>query len=297
MSNVGDYIKQKRKEKNITIQEVCNKTAIRIQSVHLLEAGAFDSLPSFVHAHGFLEQYCKAVGLDFYNEVKPLFDQECQKSTFGKTAEELAIEQEDAAEAGHKSFLQKFIILTIILLLALAGVFIYNINKHKFVTVSAVTAPVFSQNYSIVDAEATAVVNSPSIVISDDNTGKDTETLAVLVPSMPAPPPAAEPAVTPAASAPLRKAVLTFTDECWVKLKSDNGSVEDFIAGRGNEKTVYFSNYFGIDIGNSSAISVKYLDKTFSGFGDYRKPLKNLYFVVDGDGIMTLRNTVPEMLR
>ena len=141
MSNVGDYIKQKREEKKISVKQICDKTAIRMQHINLLEAGEFDSLPSYIHAHGFLEQYCKAIGLDFQNEVKPLFDQECQKATFGKTPEEVAMEQAEAKDAGKKARNATLIVIIVLLLLALAGFFVYtSLYQHNAVHISERTA-------------------------------------------------------------------------------------------------------------------------------------------------------------
>ncbi len=319
MSNMGDYIKQKREEKKITIKYICNKTAIREQYVNMLEAGEFDSLPSYVHAHGFLEQYCKVVGLDFPNEVKPLFDQECKKATFGKTPEEIAMEQAAVEEAGKRPPYGIFAAVFAVIFLALVGLFIYNSVYKRYAGTPAVSTippaatpiePPVSTPAATPEPAAGVVLpdNGSRAAATDNYTDNGTRTPVTATPpaaSVVTPPaPVVTPATTSAPQQPAadnatvrRRAVLTFTDNCWVNFISDNGDKGDFIAEPGQEKVVYFSNYFSIDIGNASAISVNYRDRAFSGLGSYRQPVKGVYFVVDDNGTMTMQRTPPAAVR
>ena len=308
MSYMGDYIKQKREEKKITVQYICDKTAIREQYINTLEAGEFDLLPSYVHAHGFLEQYCKVVGLDFYNEVKPLFDKECQKNTFGKTPEEIAIEQVVIEEASKKSPYMMFIVVVAgLLLAALAAFFFYNyMYKHSKDTSEVLYIPPIAvpSEPDIADLlpetvpVADAAADTLSIAV-DNSSGNNAGTFAPSVTPVvvtPAPDNATL-MVTVADNDTRRRAVLTFTDNCWVNFKSDSGTTEDFIADPGQIKVIYFSNYFSVDIGNASAISVSYQGRIFSGLGSYRQPMRNVYFVVDDNGTMELQRTPPTAAR
>lgn len=298
MSNVGDYIKHKREEKNVTIKQICDKTAIRMQFINLLEVGNFDALPSYVHAHGFLEQYCKVLGLDFYGEVKPLFDQECQKATFGKTPEEIALEQAELENASKKTLYMKISAILAFSLVIVTGFLFYSfIYTPKVADGLSAKGAVIHNN-----ADTGVNNNNDGVQAAGDDLGNNAgmsagqeDTFQIL----PSPLTYQDTASQPPSlnNADKRKVVLTFTDQCWVYFKSDTGITEEFTAVRGNEKVIYFSNHFSIDIGNASAISVAYLDKTFSGFGNSGQALKNLYFVVDRDGTMTQQRTPPPPAR
>ena len=91
--------------------------------------------------------------------------------------------------------------------------------------------------------------------------------------------------------------VLAFTDTCWINFRPDNGPSEEFTATPNFEKVIYFTNYFRLDIGNAWALSVKYRDKTFSGLGGRGQVINNLYFVVDGNDVMTQQRTPPATVR
>ena len=300
MSNIGDFIKRKREEKKLTVKQICDKTAIRAQYINLLEAGEFDSLPSYVHAHGFLEQYCKVVGLDFYNEVKPLFEQECNKSTFGKTPEEIAMEQAEMEEAGKRTRFVTLASVILVLLLVSAGLLTYSSLRQRY----ALSAFNESQPKVVLPVDL-AASNEAGDKIGDDIPvaidGNIADDIDIPIESLPveqlsAAEDTSSDLLLPQATQNVsvrRSAELTFTDDCWVKLTYDNGAVEDFMAIPGMRKSINFSKYFSMDIGNAWAVSVKYRDKLFSGFGGRDRPVKNLYFVVDDNEVMVQQRTPP----
>lgn len=64
MESLGDYLKQARKKKGLSLEKIASQT--RIQEYHLqaLEAEDFANLPAKVFAKGFVRSYAKALGLD-----------------------------------------------------------------------------------------------------------------------------------------------------------------------------------------------------------------------------------------
>ncbi len=66
----GYYLKAIRVEKGISLDEVSEKTRIRIAHLLLIEKEDLDSLPSEVFVKGFLRAYAKAVGIDGVEVVR-----------------------------------------------------------------------------------------------------------------------------------------------------------------------------------------------------------------------------------
>jgi len=64
MESIGDFFKQVRETKGLTIDEVASKTRIRSDFVRALEEGNFAKLPDQVFARGFVRSYARSLGLD-----------------------------------------------------------------------------------------------------------------------------------------------------------------------------------------------------------------------------------------
>lgn len=64
MDSIGDFFKQVRETKGLTVDEVASKTRIRADFVKALEEGNFAKLPDQVFARGFVRSYARSLGLD-----------------------------------------------------------------------------------------------------------------------------------------------------------------------------------------------------------------------------------------
>ncbi len=64
MESVGEFFRQVRETKGLTIDEVAAKTRIRTDFVKALEDGNFAKLPDQVFARGFVRSYARSLGLD-----------------------------------------------------------------------------------------------------------------------------------------------------------------------------------------------------------------------------------------
>lgn len=61
--HLGEYLKQKRTEKNFSLEKLSQKTKISINILKSLEANDFDHLPSAAYIKGFVTSYVKVLGL------------------------------------------------------------------------------------------------------------------------------------------------------------------------------------------------------------------------------------------
>lgn len=64
IKGLGDTLKQKRKERNLSLKEVENATSIRMNYLQAIEDGNFHQLISPVYAQGFIRQYATYLGED-----------------------------------------------------------------------------------------------------------------------------------------------------------------------------------------------------------------------------------------
>lgn len=64
MKEIGEQLKQKRKEMNLSLKEVENATSIRMSYLQALEEGEVDKLISPIYAQGFFKQYAIFLGVD-----------------------------------------------------------------------------------------------------------------------------------------------------------------------------------------------------------------------------------------
>lgn len=62
--HIGDFLKKKRLERNISLKEVENATSIRISYLQAIEGGELNKLISPIYAQGFVRQYATFLGLD-----------------------------------------------------------------------------------------------------------------------------------------------------------------------------------------------------------------------------------------
>lgn len=60
---LGDYLKQKRTDKNYSLEKLSQKTKISINILKSLEANDFEHLPSAAYIKGFVSSYVKVLGL------------------------------------------------------------------------------------------------------------------------------------------------------------------------------------------------------------------------------------------
>jgi cytoskeletal protein RodZ len=285
VSKLGSLLRSKREKLGLNIQDIAKTTAIRIQWLEMLEAGKFDEMPSYVHVHGFVSQYTKAVGLDFEAEVKPLLDEECPKGSFGQDEEALAQEAEkEAATAKSSRNLLIMASIAIILVLAIVGYMSTRQVKEDTATqtrpepVPITELPVTYDPVVLIDqlnANGNSTVSSATDNVTIPETIVDNAT---------------EETPAPVTSF---NALLTYTDACWTYLESDLGETADFSARAGDRRVIAFDKYFRMDVGNAAAVSVTVNGEDLNNFGNQGQVVRNVYISVD-NGTVKVARTQPQ---
>lgn len=64
MKEFGDFLKEARERRQLTLQQVQDQTKVRLRHLQSIEEGDFEGLPGEVYLRGFLRSYAVAVGLN-----------------------------------------------------------------------------------------------------------------------------------------------------------------------------------------------------------------------------------------
>ena len=295
MSKLAELLKKRREELKKTPAEVSADTKIRVQFIESIDNGDFKSMPSYLHAYGFVKKYAEYLGFS-YDEIKELFESECPKDTTAQT-DGSKVELNDVESKKSK----KLIILAVIFLVCLGIWLVYSSLSKTDNEISLNTAPVLTEE---VPAENTDNNTEVTIVEDNDTALQDQESTPVTEAEPVSVVPEEKPTQTTSAVAPAEAPIkpvenkvvqkpvvaekyvtLTFSGKCWVEFISDTGKKEDFVAEESTVKKLYFHNGFTISIGNAAAVSLSYRAQNFTNFGSEGEAVKKLHYVVK-DGIL-----------
>lgn len=317
MSELSELLKSAREAQKKSIAQASSDTKIRVPFLESIENGDFNSLPSYLHAYGFVKKYAEYLGLP-YDEIKVLFDAECPKNakTSGTHKDEAAALNEEKKGGGAGKI---FIVLCILAAICVAAWFAYsqflakknsrpvaalvspeptpqktqeNKNTPKESTASAPVSPAPIQ---AVQAPVQSVIPETPVVpeITPAPVVQEEARADVVVSAEPVIPDSHATEVEPAATAvaeteatadtSVKRVTLSFSGDCWVRFVSDTGRTEDFVAESGTTKRLSFIKEFTIDIGNAAAISMRYGSQNFRSFGGEGSAVKGLrYSLING---------------
>lgn len=86
MNDVCQLLKETRLDKGLTLDEVAQRTYIKLHYLEALEEGRLEKLPAMVHTYGYIRQYAKLLGLDGGSLVAQFQQQERAASAPAKPA-------------------------------------------------------------------------------------------------------------------------------------------------------------------------------------------------------------------
>lgn len=74
---LGEFLKEKRQDKNLSLDKLSDLTKIQIYHLEALEAGQFEKLPPLVYRSGIFKRLAKFLDVD-ENEIIQMYEQEVQ---------------------------------------------------------------------------------------------------------------------------------------------------------------------------------------------------------------------------
>ena len=63
MPSVGQFLREPREERGMSVEEISRATRVPVSSVERIESDRFDELPGEVFVRGFLKSYARALGV------------------------------------------------------------------------------------------------------------------------------------------------------------------------------------------------------------------------------------------
>jgi len=121
MKELGQFLKERREEKGITLKDIEEKTKIRKRYLSAIEEGDFDIIPGDVYLRGFLRKYSSCVGVDPEETIRR-YEQLCQIRDREKIRSAARKEKRQEARQRTKRIL---LAVSIIVVLALVGGVLY----------------------------------------------------------------------------------------------------------------------------------------------------------------------------
>jgi cytoskeletal protein RodZ len=285
IENFGSYLKNERKLRGVSLEEISATTKINIRFLQALENNQLDELPGEVFVKGYIRSYAKTIGSD-EDEMLNAYDDTVEKlsSTNG--------ENKNSQADNKPSTAKKFIIGSVLAILLIAGVgWGANILIHKFSGSSKKSIPVVSKpdpkeieklpvkelsaSATVIEDESTSLKEVDELSNKSTTTGESensTEKPSHTQSGEPLPPvenpPESENKDSGSASVvgndlPL-KLTIKVKDNVWFNMTVDESRVEDFILPKGTAKTFYGKDNFRMTIGDRNLVELNLNDQTLT---------------------------------
>jgi cytoskeletal protein RodZ len=242
LESLGEFLKDRRKRLNITLDEVAGETRIRKTILDAIENSRYDLLPPRAFTRGFIKTYATYLKLD-EGEVIKRFQEEMEK-------QEVAGEEGDAGKELLKGFLSPLRILVIFAGFILALVFWFFLppqEKNNFVQ---------DNGY-----EGTATKSiEPQVVIEQEPPEEKVEEKVLQEEKKPTATGVSESSneVEEVQEIVAEKMVLRVVaaEEVWIKFQLDHDDPYEVLLKSGESLTVKAGEKFNLKIGNAGGVEL-----------------------------------------
>jgi cytoskeleton protein RodZ len=302
MESVGEFFRQVRETKGLTVDEVSSKTRIRSDFVKALEDGNFSKLPDQVFARGFVRSYARSLGLDEEDAI-----QRFAKSAgtfYEKQNERERLKVRQAEEERKRQSNRKAVAIAIgIAVLTL----IFLLSREQSSVLKRAEPEQASSKRSVEAVKDAPVAAEPKEIEPATEAPKPSESVTAAAPSSapdvrrsePTPPPIAaqkpEPetvtTVSPGTDGPLggislegagaaadSQLVLDLeaTELSWVVVQIDNGSPQESLLRPGEKAQWKGRDQFVLTLGNAGGVKAELNGKPQKPFGPSGKVAREI---------------------
>jgi len=307
MESVGEFFRQVRETKGLTLDEVASKTRIHPDFLKALEDGNFAKLPDQVFAKGFVRSYARSLGLDEEDAIRRFTE---SAGNFYNKQDELERHRQEQAENERRKRANRKVVIAAVGVALLALVLLLNREQSavgptrpsSLPEPPGISTPVqptrttkgphAGETGGIAGGRGTetqsgaspgppeSVTHVPPSVPAPSETG-------VVVPASPTPPPSLEGErqdllpLAPTAEVPseglpqetvlAREAPLVLELEAleltWVVVQVDGGSPQEALLRRGDRVKWKAADQFLVTLGNAGGVRVQLNGKTKGPFG------------------------------
>ncbi len=258
---IGKIIKEKIKEKNISIEELQQKSNVPKKYLLIILNDDYENYPAYSYLKGYLKEIAKTLSLDFSEFENILNSLEIKKSNVIQPKYQ-PIFSIDKTTSGSRFLL----IIFIIVLIAIIGIFLFlkrennkveNIAENKTLPTNIINGTIKTnknenETFENKIKEITNKENNTIVVKKDnltfsikkkENVKKEFEAKQV--------------------NSDNKTGVLKiFANELtWIRITIDNVTKKTYFLRKGDNVTLYGKKYFKLDIGNAGGITIQLNNK------------------------------------
>ena len=288
MEPLGEYLKQARKKKRLSLEQITSQTRIQEHHLQALESEDFANLPAKVFAKGFVRSYAKALGLDEEEAIQ------CFLETSGTFYEQHQPEQPQPhvqvkLEAAHRQSINWNIVVVVLVVIA-AGAVWYGLPKQEDTPIN-LSEPEISSSVETTQ-EPIPPVSEPQESIAPATPVDPAPTppsSPISVPALPAPNPIKTPPIEPIppTSSPAPPAVeitadashtleIEATQLTWVVVQSDKQAPNEALLQPGQRNTWKANKQFLLTLGNAAGVVIRLNGETQGPFGKPGQVVRNI---------------------
>jgi len=179
MKDIGNFLKERREAKGISLIEVEKDLKIRKKYLQALEEGNIDAIPGKTYLIGYLRNYCKYLGVDEENInqiIQTYKNLEKQKTGLEKTKEEniyLKTREKSLFEKKKFFFPVNYVYLTSFVLIIFIGLLLLSrslkeaqdfpipspeIGKETDINIEEETVDISALTEELIESEAEAII-------------------------------------------------------------------------------------------------------------------------------------------
>jgi cytoskeleton protein RodZ len=308
MDSIGDFFKQVRETKGLTVDEVASKTRIRTDFVKALEEGNFAKLPDQVFARGFVRSYARSLGLDEEDAIHRFI--QSAGAFYEKQDERERLKVRQAEEERKRQANRKAVAIAIGIAILTLIILLSREQSSLLVRRSAQTEPPSTASKRVTPTEPskldapvrpepepstttakTKALEAPlppqATARADANAGRGTALgTAATVPSHAAPSPAS-PASTEGPLGALSLEApgnaeeplvldLEATELSWVVIQVDGGSPQEALLRPGEKAKWKGQDQFMLTLGNAGGVKAELNGKPQKPFGPSGKVARDI---------------------
>jgi len=277
MEPLGEYLKQARKKKRLSLEKVASQTRIQEHHLQALESEDFGNLPAKVFAKGFVRSYAKALGLD---EEEAL---QCFLETSGNFYDRSQPEQPQPhvqvkLEAAPRQSMNWKLVFGLIVIIA-AGAVLYGLPKQQETHIelsepeaSSPIEPIGEPTHPISDPQKGIIPIKPVESVSQSTPPAPVQTQPT---PKPIPPTSVEPnpptSPTPPADDTTADGSHTLEIEAtqltWVVVQSDKQAPNEALLQPGQRSTWKANKQFLVTLGNAAGVVIRLNGQSQGPFG------------------------------
>lgn len=299
MESIGEFFRQVRETKGLTLDEVASKTRIHPDFLKALEEGNFAKLPDQVFAKGFVRSYARSLGLDEEDAMRCFV--ESAGTFYNKQGELERLRVQQAEDERRKKANRKVVVaatgvalLALILLLSREQSSVSpnrSVPEPEVPPVAVPAAPPKAARPEVDREPAEKPIPAPERRTVSPPGGPEPRVAAPGSEAVGLPPPQTEPVPLSApstgegASLPLEAAVssnvplvldLEALELSWVVVQVDNGSPHEALLRQGERIRWKASEKFTLTLGNAGGVRVELNGKVHGPFGPKGKVARDI---------------------